>query len=82
VLLREHGGGAQNRDLAPVQSHQKGRTQRDFGLAEADVAADQSIHDRLFLQVGKNLGDGVGLIARLLEREAGFERGVVVVGRR
>ena len=58
--------------------------QRDLGLAEADVAADQPVHRALLLHV---LGDGVDrtlLVVGLLEGEAGLQPGhhLVVAGER
>jgi hypothetical protein len=52
--------------------------QRDFRLAEADVAADKAIHRPPIPQVGDHGVDGRLLVGRLLEREAFGERFVVV----
>ena len=43
VLLGEQGGGGEDRDLAAAGHRQVGGAHRDFGLAEADIAADQAV---------------------------------------
>ncbi len=44
VLLREHGGWRQQGDLLAAHRRFEGRAQRELGLAEADVAAEQAVH--------------------------------------
>ncbi len=51
VLLGEQRGRHQHRDLLAVVDRDERRAQRDFGLAEADVAADQPVHRLALLQV-------------------------------
>ncbi len=44
VLARQQRGRHHDRDLPAAHRRDKGGAQRHFGLAEADVAADQTIH--------------------------------------
>ena len=44
VLPRQQRGRHHDRDLLAVERDREGRAQRHFGLAEADVAADQPVH--------------------------------------
>ena len=44
VLPRKQGCRADQRDLTSGHRHDEGRAQRDLGLAETDVAADQPVH--------------------------------------
>ena len=78
VLLGEQRGGHQHGDLLAVEHGDEGRAQRDFGLAEAHVAADQPVHRLAGGEVGDHRVDGGRLVARLLERETVRERLVVV----
>ena len=52
MLLGEHGGRYQYRDLFPAHDRLEGRSERHFGLAETDVAADQAIHGQPGLHFG------------------------------
>src|SRR6185437_1516893 len=45
------------------------RAHRDFGLAEADIAADDPVHGAVARKIREHLADGLGLILRLLEWE-------------
>ena len=78
VLLGEQRRRRQDRDLlAAVDGDERG-AQRDLGLAEADVAADQPVHrPRRHHVLDHGVDRGV-LVGRLLEAEAGGE-GLVVV---
>jgi hypothetical protein len=40
MLLREHGGGREDRDLFAFHHGFEGGSDRDLGFAEADVAAN------------------------------------------
>ena len=51
----------------------KGGAQRDLGLAEADIAADQPVHRPARGQVGERVGDRVQLVLGLGIGEAGGE---------
>ena len=44
VLLGQQRGRHQHRDLLAARGGDEGRAHRDFGLAEADVAADHAVH--------------------------------------
>ena len=44
MLTREQRGRHHDRDLLAAHGRDKGGAQRDFGLAEADIAANQTIH--------------------------------------
>ena len=66
----EHG------DLRAVLDRLEGGTQRDLGLAEPDVAADESVHrDRAF-HVRLHLGDGAQLVGGLGVGEGLLELGL------
>ena len=76
MLLGKQCRRHQHRDLATAGSRRERRAQRDFGLAEADVAADHAIHRTPGSHVCEHSLDRVVLIDRLLEGERGFERAV------
>ena len=78
MLLGEQGGRHQHADLIAGGGRGEGRAQRDFGLAEADIAADHAIHRRAGGEIGQHLVDGPLLVGRLGEGEIGGEPGVVV----
>ena len=65
MLLRQHGRRHKNGDLLAVEDRLHGRAQRDLGLAEADVAAEQAIHRLGRLHIGFDLLDAAELIVRL-----------------
>ena len=44
MLAREQRGRHDDRDLLAVDRGDEGGAQRDFGLAEADIAADEPVH--------------------------------------
>ncbi len=69
VLLDEEGGRDQDRHLLAVLDGLEGGTDRDLGLAVADVAADQAVHGDRLLHVLLDLGDGGELVGRLRVRE-------------
>ena len=73
MLLGEQRGGDEHRDLLPGLHGDERGAHRDFGLAEADVAAHQAVHRRRPAHVVDHLPDRVRLIRRFLEREGGFE---------
>ncbi len=54
--------------------------QRDFRLAEADVAADDAIHRLIGCKVRQHIVNGAGLVFCQLERKTGFEAAVVALG--
>ncbi len=81
VLAREQRGRHDDGDLLAVHRGDEGGAQRDFGLAEADVAADQAVHRAAGGEVGIDGGDGGQLVVGLLIGEAGAEF-VIEAGRR
>ena len=76
MLLGKQCRRHQYRDLATAGSRRERCAQRDFGLAEADVAADHAIHGTPGTHVCEHSLDRVVLIDRFLEGEGGFERAV------
>ena len=79
VLLGEQRGRHEHDDLlAFVDRHERG-TQRDLGLAKADVAADQAVHRFALLQVVQGRFDRRALVGRFLEWERVAERFVIML---
>ncbi len=74
MLLREQRGGHEHRHLLARLHGDERRAQRDLGLAEAHVAADDAVHRLLAGEVGDDVGDGQRLVRRLFERELCGER--------
>jgi hypothetical protein len=74
VLLGEQRGRAEHEHLLAIGHRNEGGAQRDLGLAEADVAADQAVHRLSSRHVGGHGLDRCRLVGRLLEAEAGGER--------
>ena len=58
----------------------EGGAQRDLGLAEADVAADQPVHRLAGAEIGEDVGDRAVLVLGLLIGEAVGEGGIAGVG--
>ena len=58
VLLRQNGRRAEHHDLLVVLRGFKGRSKRDLGFAEANVAAHEAIHRLGRLHVGLHFSDG------------------------
>ena len=80
MLLGEQGGGHQYGDLlAAVYSEECG-AHGDFGLAEADIAADQAVHRLCLGHVLHHGVDGGLLVGGFLEGE-GVGEGLVVLFR-
>jgi hypothetical protein len=80
MLLRQQRRRHQYRHLLAAHHRHEGGAQGDLGLAEADVAAHQTIHRLAGAHVVDHRGDGGGLVGGLLEAEA-LDEGVVVVHR-
>ncbi len=55
VLAREQGGGGDHRHLLPGQRRDECGAQRDLGLAEADIAADQPVHRLALRQIAQHI---------------------------
>ena len=79
MLAGEQGGRHQHHHLAPGLYRKKGGTHGDLGLAEADVAADDTVHRARCGHVLDHRLDGDPLIRRLLEREVGDEASVLFI---
>jgi hypothetical protein len=73
VLARPQGRRHDHGDLIARHHRHEGRTQRNLGLAETDVAADQTVHGPARAQVLDDLLDRLFLIVGLLIGEAGAE---------
>jgi hypothetical protein len=58
VLLREDRRGAEDHDLAVVAHALEGRAEGHLGLAEAHVAAEETVHGLGGLHVGLDVGEG------------------------
>ncbi len=69
VLLGQQGGRHQHRGLVAVLHRLEHGPERDLGLAEADVAADEAVHRDGQLHVGLDLVDGGALVGCRLVRE-------------
>ena len=76
MLARQQRGRHDDRDLLAVHRGDKGGAQRHFGLAEADIAADQPVHRPARGQIGERVGDRGVLVLGLVIGEA---RGEFVV---
>ena len=78
VLFGEQRRRHEQRDLLAIGQRDERSAQRNLGLAEADVAADESIHRAARGQVRDHRIDRRLLIGRLLEAEALGECFVIV----
>ena len=73
VLAREQRRRHHDGDLLAVHGGDEGGAQRHFGLAEADVAADEAIHRPAGIEIVEHRGNGRELIVGLLVGKAGAE---------
>ena len=73
VLEGEDRGGREHGDLLVVADGLEGGAHGDFGLAVADVAAEQAIHGLGGFHVALDVGDGLSLVFGLVELEGVFE---------
>ena len=73
VLVGEHGGGDEDGHLLAVVASLEGGTDSHFGLAEAHIAADETIHGTGRLHVALHLLCSLELVGRVFEHETGFE---------
>ena len=69
MLLGKQGGRHEHGDLLAGLHGDKGCPHRHLGFTEAHVAADDTIHRLLGIEIGDHLADGLGLISGFLERE-------------
>ena len=81
VLAREQRRRHDDRGLLAVDRRREGRAQRDLGLAEADVAADQPIHRPARREIVDRRLDRLRLVLRLVIGEARAEFVVEPLGR-
>ena len=77
MLLGEQGRRAEHGHLPARRDGDEGRAQRDFGLAEAHVAADKAVHRLARRHVVEDGADGGRLVGRLVECKA-LAEGLVV----
>ena len=80
MLAREQGGGTDQSDLATGHRHDEGGAQRDLGLAEADIAANQPVHRLAGLEIPEDIGDRAVLVVGFLIGEAVDELRIAAVG--
>ena len=73
VLEGQHRAGHQHSHLLRVAAGLEGGAYGHFGLAEAHVAAHQTVHRRLLLHVVFHGHRGFQLVGRVLVEEAGFQ---------
>ena len=69
VLAHQHRRRRDQRDLISAQHRSRGGAQRDLGLAEPDIAADEPVHRMPRFQIGQDVRDGARLIDGRHERE-------------
>ena len=62
MLAGQQSGGHHDRHLQAAHRHGKGGAQRDFGLAEADIAAHQPVHRPAGSQILQHVLDGALLV--------------------
>ncbi len=77
MLLREQRRGHENGYLLATVDRGECRTQCDFGLAVADIAADDTIHRAVRRQVLEHLANRSILVFGFLERESILEGTIV-----
>ena len=73
MLLREHRRRNEHQHLLAVDRDREGGAQRDLGLAEADVAADEPVHRVRRLEVLLHRLDRRALVVGLAVRELALE---------
>ncbi len=81
MLAREQRRRHDDRDLLAVDRGGEGGAQRDLGLAEADIAADEPIHRPARGHIVEHRLDRGELILRLVIGKAGAEFVVEPFGR-
>ena len=82
MLAREQRRRHHDGDLQSFHRGDESGAQRDLGLAEADIAADQPVHRLAGPEVVHDRVDGVLLVVGLLIGEARGELAVQALGRR
>ena len=79
VLLREQGGGNEERDLPSLHGRRERGPHRDLRLAEPHVPAHEAVHRPVASKVVQGRADRGCLVGGLLEGEAFGEGGVLPV---
>ena len=69
MLLRQHCRRCQHRNLLAVHHSLKSRTNRHFGLAIANVAAQKALHRLRLFHICLDFGNRLKLVRRFLIRE-------------
>ena len=82
VLARQKRGRHDDSHLLAREHGHQARAERHLGLAEADIAADQTVHGTSAGQIVQHRVDAGHLVFRLLVREARGELFIGPVGRR
>ena len=77
MLFRKQGGRAQQGNLLAVRDGEKRGAQGHFCLAEADIAADQTVHRLARSHVAQNALDGGRLVHGFFKAEALGEQFVI-----
>ena len=70
MLLRKDRGRREHQHLLARFDHAHRRTQRDLGLAKANVTADEAIHRTILGEIVHYLFDRAGLVVGLAVGEA------------
>ena len=70
MLKRQDRGGSEHGHLFAVGESFERRAHGHFGLAVADVAAQQPVHRQIRFEVAFDIGDGLGLIRSFFKFEA------------
>ena len=78
VLLDQQRGGREHSHLFAAHYGDKGGAQGNFGFAEADIAAHQSIHRFALGEVFQHRADGGGLVFGFFVAEA-VGKGLVIL---
>ena len=73
MLLGQQSGGHEYRGLTSVLHGLEHGPHGHLGLAEPDVATNQTVHGHRSFHVGLDVFDGPELVGRLLEREGLFQ---------
>ena len=76
MLLGKYRGRHKEDDLVPLLHDLEGRAKRNLGLAVADIAADQAVHDLSLLEVLLHIGNRLQLVSGLRIGEEFFEFGL------
>ena len=73
MLLRQHGSGHQHGYLLAAHDSLERGANGDFGFAEANIAADKTVHGAGSFHVALGVEDGAHLVRRFLEEKGVLE---------